>query len=181
MREKQYKVLLTPAERDLLSAITKKGNHPARQITWATILLLLDQKPEGKKETIHTDAAIVEKCRCDPKLVYTVSRQYAEQGLDRVLTRKKRDMPTVPPKVTGEVEAKIIAMARSQPPEGYSRWTLRLYEEHSKKFAGIQLSETKIRDVKKNSVKATSERLLVHTAETKRRGFSSMHTTGYAS
>jgi hypothetical protein len=45
MRAKQYKVLLTQVESVLLSAITKKGNYPARQITRATILLFLDRKP----------------------------------------------------------------------------------------------------------------------------------------
>jgi hypothetical protein len=82
-------------------------------------------------------------------LVYTVSKQYVEHGLERVLTRKTRETPPVPPKVTGEVEAKIIAMACSLPPAGYSRWTLRLYEEHSKKFVGIRLSDTRIREVLK--------------------------------
>jgi hypothetical protein len=76
--------------------------------------------------------------------VYTVSKQYAENGLDRVLTRKKRETPPVPAKVTGEVEAKIIAMACGRPPPGYSRWTLRLYEAYSKKVIGIQLSDTRI-------------------------------------
>jgi transposase len=149
MRTKHYKVALTPEERDVLVALTKKGSHPARQITRANILLFLDGKPEGVKGTVRTDAEIAAKCRCDPKVVYTVSKQYAEQGLDRALNRKKRETPPVPPKVTGEVEAKIIAMACGQPPEGYSRWTLRLYEDHSKTFAGIQLSDTTIREVLK--------------------------------
>jgi transposase len=149
MRGKQYKVQLTEAERDVLSGITKKGNHPARQITRANILLFLDHKPEGKKESMLTDAEIAARCQCETKLVYTVSKEYAENGLDRVLTRKKRETPPVPAKVTGEVEAKIIAMACSQPPEGYGRWTLRLYEEYSKKVVGIQLSDTKIREVLK--------------------------------
>ncbi len=39
-------------------------------------------------------------------------------------TRKKRETPPVPPKVTGDVEAHIIATACSEPPEGRSRWTL---------------------------------------------------------
>jgi transposase len=110
---------------------------------------LLDRKPEGGKETILTDAEIAERCHCDEKLVYTVSKQYAQDGLDRVLTRKKRETPPVPAKVTGEIEAKIIAMACSRPPAGYGRWTLRLYEAHSKKFVGIQLSDTSIREVLK--------------------------------
>jgi hypothetical protein len=45
MRAKQYKVQLTQPERALLSAITKKGNHPARQITRVTIRLFWDRKP----------------------------------------------------------------------------------------------------------------------------------------
>jgi transposase len=149
MSAKQYKVALTQKERNLLLAITKKGNHPTRQITRANILLLLDRKPEGKKGTVLTGAERAARCQCNPKVVYTVSKQYAEHGIERVLTRKKRETPPVPPKVTGEVEAKIIAMACGQPPAGYSRWTLRLYEEHSKKVVGIQLSDTKIRDVLK--------------------------------
>jgi transposase len=141
-------VALTQEERKLLVVITKKGNRPARQITRARILLFLDRKPEGVKGTVRTDAEIAERCQYDPKVVYTVSRQYAEHGLERVLTRKKRETPPVPPKVS-EVETKTIAMACGQPPEGYGSWTLRLYEEYSKKVAGIQLSDTRIREVLK--------------------------------
>jgi transposase len=169
MRGKQYKVILTRSERASLSAITRKGNHPARQITRAHILLLLDRKPEGGKETILTDGEIAERCHCDEKLAYTVSKQYAQDGLDRVLTRKKRETPPVPAKATGEIEAKITAMACGCPPAGYGRWTLRLYEAHSKKFVGIQLSDTRIREVLKNSVKTASERLPVYSTGTKRR------------
>jgi transposase len=147
MREKQYKVRLTGKERDLLLAITRKGSHPTRQITRANILLFLDNKPEGRKETVLGDREIAEKCHCETGLVYRVSKQYAQEGIDRVLTRKQRETPPVPAKVTGEVEAKIIAMACGEPPAGYRRWTLRLFEEHSKTYVGIQLSDTRIRAV----------------------------------
>ncbi|WP_406164868.1 hypothetical protein [Streptomyces sp. NBC_00996] len=46
------------------------------------------------------------------------------------IARKKRDLPPVPSPVTGEVEARLIAMACSQPPQGYTRWSLRLLEKH---------------------------------------------------
>jgi hypothetical protein len=68
--------------------------------------------------------------------VYTVSRQYVKEGLERVLNRKKRESPPVPAKVTGDIEAKIIAASCSEPPDGYSRWTLRLLEERSKAVIG---------------------------------------------
>ena len=47
------------------------------------------------------------------------------------LTRKKRETPPVPAKVTGEVEARIVALACSKPPEGCARWTLTLLAEKS--------------------------------------------------
>jgi hypothetical protein len=64
-----------------------------------------------------------------------------QDGLDRVLHRKKRETPPVSAKVTGEVEAKIIALSCSEPPAGYSRWTLRLLEDRSKTRIGIKLSD----------------------------------------
>jgi Homeodomain-like domain len=46
------------------------------------------------------------------------------------ISRKKRLTPPVPPIVTGEVEARVIALACSAPPPGYERWSLRLLEKH---------------------------------------------------
>jgi hypothetical protein len=42
------------------------------------------------------------------------------------LAEKKRDIPPVPAKITGDVEARIIALSCNEPPEGRSKWTLRL-------------------------------------------------------
>jgi hypothetical protein len=42
------------------------------------------------------------------------------------LQRKRRETPPVPPKATGELEARVIALACGKVPEGYARWTLRL-------------------------------------------------------
>ena len=59
-------------------------------------------------------------------------RAYVERGgdVEATITRKKRLSPPVEPKVTGEVEARLIALACSTPPEGYARWSLRLLEKH---------------------------------------------------
>lgn len=50
-----------------------------------------------------------------------------------MINRKKRETPPVPAKVTGEVEAHIIALACSDPPEGYSKWTLRFLADKTVK------------------------------------------------
>jgi hypothetical protein len=47
------------------------------------------------------------------------------------LQRKKRETPPVPPKITGDVEARIIALACSEAPQGCARWTLTLLAEKS--------------------------------------------------
>jgi hypothetical protein len=52
---------------------------------------------------------VAEENPIEYNLVYAVSRQYVKEGLERVLNRKKRETPPVQAKVTGEVEAKIIA------------------------------------------------------------------------
>lgn len=53
-------------------------------------------------------------------------KQYATEGLEAVLQRKKRIAPPVPAKVTGEVEAHIIATCCSEPPEGKAVWSMQM-------------------------------------------------------
>ena len=61
-------------------------------------------------------------------MVYRVRKQLVEEGLKAVLSRKPRAAPAVPRVFEGEKEAKLIALACSQPPKGRARWTLRLLE-----------------------------------------------------
>ena len=76
-----------------------------------------------------TVAEMAEMLHTTPTTVQTVKTTYAEKGLDQTITRKKRKTPPVPTKVTGDVEEHIIALCCSNPPEGYSRWTVRLLSE----------------------------------------------------
>lgn len=66
-----------------------------------------------------------------PTAVQTVRTSYCEKGLEATINRKKRETPPIPAKVTGEVEAHVIALACGQPPEGYSKWTLRLLADRT--------------------------------------------------
>jgi transposase len=125
MRRKKYVITLTDEERKALRRMTKNGTHTAQGITRANILLNLDESLGERRE--QTDVAKI--CGVSTVTVYTVSKQYATEGLDTVLHRKKREAPPVPSKITGEVEAKILALCCGKPPEGRARWTLRLLEE----------------------------------------------------
>jgi transposase len=103
----------------------KSGTHTAQSIARANILLNLDEGLGEKRE----QAEVAKICGVSMVTVYNVSKQYVTEGLAAVLSRKKRDMPPVPSKITEETEAKIIALCCGEPPKGRTRWTLRLLEE----------------------------------------------------
>jgi hypothetical protein len=66
------------------------------------------------------------------------------------LQRKKREIPPVAPKITGEVEAKVIALACSQVTEGYAQWTLRLLADKSVELGIIDsISHATVRNILK--------------------------------
>ena len=118
----KYIIELSDAERKTLQSIVTKGKSPAKAILRANILLASDRN--NKKHM--TVAEIAEAYHTTPTTVQTVRTSYANNGLEATVARKKRETPPVPPKVTGDVEAHIIALACGDPPEGYNKWTLRL-------------------------------------------------------
>jgi hypothetical protein len=122
MPKKKYVIALSPEERTKLIKIIKTGTSPARVILRANILLSSDTNVT-KPLTV---AATAELFQTTATTVQNVRTSYAENGLDGALYRKKRTIPPVKPKVDGEVEAHIIALCCSEPPEGYERWTVRL-------------------------------------------------------
>lgn len=121
----KYVIELSEQDRSVLLDIVTKGSSSARKILRANILLASDKR----SDKYMTVAEIAEAYHTTPTTVQTVRTSYCEKGLGATLNRKKRETPPVPAKVTGEVEAHIIALACSDPPEGYSKWTLRLLAE----------------------------------------------------
>lgn len=75
---------------------------------------------------------IVARLGVSSEMLQLVAKGFAETGGDvyATISRKKREHPPVPSPDTAEVEARLIALACSQPPEGYARWSLRLLEKH---------------------------------------------------
>ena len=118
----KYVIELSDKDKEELLEIVTKGTSPARTILRANILLASDRR----SDKYMTVSEIADAYHTTPTTVQTVRTSYCEKGLEATIHRKKRETPPVPPKVTGEVEAHVIALACGQPPEGYSRWTLRL-------------------------------------------------------
>jgi len=75
----------------------------------------------------------------------------------------------VPSPVTGEVEARLIKLACSAPPQGYSRWSLRLLEKHVALVEDIpDLDHSTIGRVLKKRTASSSEGVLDHPTEGER-------------
>jgi hypothetical protein len=131
-RSKSRPVVLSPADRQLLTGLVRTGSHPAQQVRRARILLELDENDPDRDGPVPTQEVVAERAGVHVDTVVKTSKAYAERGGDvqATISRKKRATPPVEPIVTGEVEARLIAMACSAPPEGQARWSLRLLEKH---------------------------------------------------
>ena len=122
-------IYLTEEEQSQLKDIVHKGVHNAHEITRARVLLMLDRT--GKTDHVRYKRT-AEYAGISVQAVYNMRDEFlANHDIEAYLTRKKRETPPVAPKLDGETEAKIIALACSEPPEGCSRWTVRLLSERA--------------------------------------------------
>jgi DNA-binding transcriptional ArsR family regulator len=135
--KKKYPVILSETEREELKQLIAAGTAPARKLTHARILLKADQSPEGPG---WVDEAIADAVETSQPTVSRVRKRYFEEGLEAALNRR-------PPnreyhrKLDGEQEARLIALACSEPPEGQARWSLRLLAD---KLVELEIVEEEI-------------------------------------
>jgi len=115
-RKKLHIVSLKEQEREELKQYLSKGKSSARSLTRARILLLAD---EGRDDEMIAEALKVSK-----STVSRIRTRYCEGGLDFALHEKARS--GAPRKIDGKIEAQLTLLACSEPPDGRSKWTLRL-------------------------------------------------------
>ncbi len=135
MPKNKYHVRLLKDERNTLLDIVLKGSTSAKGIMHANILLAADENTSKVRES---EAEIARLFHVNQQTVHTIRRRYSEKGLDAAISRKKRETPPVEPKITGEVEAKIIALSCRTPPKGRSRWSLRLLADKAVELQYIE-------------------------------------------
>ena len=118
---KKYVVRLTAEERGELEELVRKGKTQAYRIKHANILLAVDENGPGWR-----DEQAAEAFGCHANTVANVRQRLVEQGLEGAIERKKQTQPSRERLLDGEKEARLIAIACSEPPVGRSRWTLSL-------------------------------------------------------
>ena len=127
MSEKRYRISLTAAERGDLEGMIKRGKQvAARKRLHAQALLKADAGGLGPS---WTDARISEAYDIATSTVKSIRQRFVEEGLESALNRKKQTHPSRPRKLDGAAEARLIATVQGPPPEGRSRWTLRLLSD----------------------------------------------------
>ncbi len=122
--EKKYIVRLNDAEREQLNVVVKKFSGSSQRVRRAQILLKSDADGPG-----WTDKQIADAFGCRTKTVENVRQRLVEFGFTQTLDGKIRSEPARPKCLTGDEEARIIAMRLGKPPAGYANWTLRLLAE----------------------------------------------------
>jgi len=116
----RYHVTLTKEERGELQELIQKGGKGYR-IRHAQVLVKLDRIPENKDWTYNK---IQDAYGPTHTTIAGIAKRFVYEGLEAALGRKKHD--NYHRKVTGEVEAKLCAIACSIPPEGHSSWTMQM-------------------------------------------------------
>jgi len=122
----RYRVTLTEEEREDLEVISTKGKRAARTVLYARALLLLDAGEHGPKWVV---AKVAEAVGTTPRSLEHLKKRFVEEGIQAAIVRKKRTTPPREIQFGGEFEAKLLALACSQTPEGRKRWTVRLLAE----------------------------------------------------
>jgi transposase len=123
MGKQKYHVNLTNEEKKRLKGFLRSKKHSMESKTRAKILLNLDESNGNELSVLRE---IASHHGVSDITLWKVRKKYVEQGLDAALERRKRKTPPVPAKVTGEVEAHIIATCCSAPPEGRCRWSMKM-------------------------------------------------------
>ncbi len=123
---KKFIVTLTEEERNYLTELSSKGKHRTQKILNALTLLACDEGPHQQKRSKNEEIARV--LNTSMRKIDRVKKRFVVDGLDVALHGKKGSR-VYAKKADGDFEAHLVALSCSEPPEGFSRWTLRLLAE----------------------------------------------------
>jgi len=118
----KYKVTLTKEEREELKSITNKGRHTSQKFRNAYVLLNCD---EGEYSEKATNSEISKILKVGMRTIDRIKKRFVEEGFDAILERKPTSRE-YEKKADGDFEARLVALSCSEPPKGFSRWSLRL-------------------------------------------------------
>ena len=151
----RYRVTLTKEERQELETLTRRGKTHARRFIHARALLLCDASVDGPAWNV---ADVATALGVTSRSIEHLKKRFVEEGLEAALERKPREKPPREVLFDGAFEARLIALACSNVPEGHRRWTVRLLADKAVelKFAKSVSHMTVQRILKKTNLSLIS-------------------------
>lgn len=147
-----YRVTLSQEEREELEGITSRGSHKSQRVINALILLNCDEGEGNEVRPKSEDVATV--LRVSTRKIERVRKRFVEDGLEVALGSRQGRRREYQRKADGEFEARLVALACSEPPDGHAQWSLRLLADKAVELDIIDSvsHETVRRTLKKTSL-----------------------------
>ncbi len=145
---KKYIVRLSEEERSKLKEVIKKLKGTAQRVRRAQIMLKADINGPN-----WTDQKIAEALDCGIKTVENVRLRLVTEGFEIALNGKKRETPPIAKLLSGEQEAKLMAMRLGSPPDGYGSWSLRLI---ANRMVELEIVDTISHETVRRTLKKTA-------------------------
>ncbi len=120
----QYTIKLNQSEVEELNQVINKGSHTSQAFRAAYILLNCD-KGEFSVNTEIKNAEICKILRVGERTIDRVKKKFIDEGFESVLERRPSPQ-NYKKKMDGDLEAKLVSICCSEPPEGFAKWSLRL-------------------------------------------------------
>jgi len=157
-----YRVKLTQEERTDLQQIATRGKHGSQKVLNALILLGCD---EGEfQETKLPAARLSEVLPISMKKVDRVKQRFVEHGLKIALDKRKADRQYIK-KADGDLEAHLLALSCSRPPQGFARWSMRLLASKLVELEYVEsISHETVRRVLKKRIKTLEKGAMGYSA-----------------
>lgn len=120
----RYTIKLSKIEVEDFNKIINKGRHSSQSFRTAYILLNCD-KGEFSENTEIKNTEICKILKVGERTIDRVKKKFIEEGFESVLERRPSTQ-NYTKKVDGDIEAKLVTLCCSKPPEGFAKWSLRL-------------------------------------------------------
>ncbi|EHQ25800.1 homeodomain-containing protein [Mucilaginibacter gracilis] len=144
----RYTIKLTKEEVGELYSIINKGSHSSQTFRTAYILLNCD---EGEYAEKITNEQISKVLKVGMRTIDRVKKKFIEEGFEGVLDRRPTSR-VYETKSDGDVEAKLVALCCSEPPEGFAKWSLRLLADKMVELEYVEsISHVTVRSVLKKT------------------------------
>jgi hypothetical protein len=145
-----YTIKLNQFEVEELTKVINKGSHTSQAFRAAYILLNCD-KGEFSEDKEIKNAEICKILKIGERTIDRTKKKFIEEGFESVLERRP-SIQNYTKKVDGDIEAKLVSLCCSEPPEGFAKWSLRLLADKMVELNYIDyISHVSVREVLKKT------------------------------